>query len=115
MLPKDDLVRVRHMLDATDEALAFAAGRSRADLDSDSMLTRALINCLSVVGEAAARIGAETRSVDALIPWAHIVGMRNRLVHAYFDMDLDEVWKTVTDDLPSLSERLRALLDDTKA
>ena len=99
MLPKDDLVGVRHMLDATTEALGYVAGRTRSDLDTDSMLARALINCLSVIGEAAARVRSETQERDAHIPWAQIVGMRNRLIHAYFDIDPDEVWMTVTEDL----------------
>lgn len=113
MLPKDDLVRVRHMLDAANEALGYIAGRTRRDLEADSMLARALINCLSVIGEAATRVGAATRDRDADIPWAQIVGMRNRLIHAYFDIDQDEVWMTVTEDLPELADRLQALLVDT--
>ncbi len=112
MLPRDDLVRVRHMLDATNEAIGYAAGRSRHDLDTDTMLGRALANCLAVVGEAAARVGAETRSLYSTIPWSLIVGMRNRLIHAYFDIDQDEVWMTITGDLPELACRLQAMLDE---
>jgi uncharacterized protein with HEPN domain len=115
MLSKDDQVRLRHMVDAANEAMRYAAGRSRGDLDSDSMLARALVNCLAVIGEAAARVACETRDRDASIPWPQIVGMRNRLIHAYFDIDQDEVWKAVTEDLPILASRLQALLDVQEA
>lgn len=100
------------MADAAREAMGYAAGRSRSDLDQDTMLARALVNCLAVVGEAAARVTPETRARDESIPWAQIVGMRNRLIHAYFDIDQDEVWRTVTEDLPTLANRLQALLDE---
>jgi uncharacterized protein with HEPN domain len=111
MLTRDDCIRLRHLIDAAREAMAFVAGRSRADLDSDAMLSRALVNCLAVVGEAAANLSPEARACDASIPWPQIVGMRNRLIHAYFDIDQDEVWLTVTEDLPALADRIQSMLD----
>ncbi len=98
------------MLDAAREAVAFARGRSRGDLDRERMLVLALVRCIEIVGEAAAQVGQETRDRHGGIPWANIVGMRNRLIHAYFDVDLDRVWATVTDDLPPLIAKLEAAL-----
>ncbi len=106
----EDAVRLRHMRDAVREALAFANGRSRKDLDSDRMLTLALMKCIEIVGEACARISAETQASNPAIPWAKIVGMRNHLVHAYFDIDLDRLWATVTNDLPPLAVPLEWIL-----
>lgn len=99
------------MLDAAREAMGFVEDRSCDDLTTNTMLLRALLNCLAVIGEAAARIAPETRERDVEIPWTKIVGMRNRLVHAYFDVDEAEVWRTVIQDLPTLANRLKALLD----
>ncbi len=99
------------MVDAAREAMAYAASRTRNDLDQDTMLARALVNCLAVVGEAAARLTPEARARDESMPWAQLVGMRNRLIHAYFDIDQDEVWRTVTEDLPVLGSHLQAMLD----
>jgi uncharacterized protein with HEPN domain len=81
--------------------LGYAAGRTRADLDTNPMLVRALTRCVEVVGEAASRVTAETRTELSGIPWFDIVAMRNRLIHTYFDIDLDVVWATVEVDLPS--------------
>jgi uncharacterized protein with HEPN domain len=111
MLPEPDRVRLQHMLDATREARGFIRGRSRDDLDRDSMLARALVNCLEIVREAASQVGEETRSRMDAVPWRAMVGMRNRLIHAYFDIDKDIVWETVTSNLADLEPLLTAALE----
>jgi len=110
MPPKDDLIRFRHMLDAAREALGYAQGRSREDLNENTMLARALVKCIEIVGEAAARISQETKDQVTALPWTDIVAMRNWLIHAYFDIDLDQVWATITDDLPPLIDELEKIL-----
>ena len=107
---RDDLVRLRHMLDAAREALSFTAGRGRADLDANRMLVLSLVKSIEIVGEAASRVTVETRQEYPAIPWADVVAMRNRLIHAYFDVDLDRVWDTVVSDLPPLIAQLDAIL-----
>ena len=99
---KDDEVRLRHMHDAAREALSFARERTRGDLDNDRQLVLALLKEIEIVGEAASRVTEPTRRSLPRMPWDRIVGMRNRLVHAYFDINLDIVWKTVQEDLPAL-------------
>ena len=101
-MQRDDAIRVQHMLDAAREAIAFAAGLQRTDIDERRMLVLAVLKDIEIVGEAAARVSAETRALLPAIPWTEIVGMRNRLIHAYFDVDLDRVWDTLTVDLPAL-------------
>jgi uncharacterized protein with HEPN domain len=108
-MPKDDRIRLRHMLDAAREAVSFTEARSRADLDSDRMLVLSLVKSIEIVGEAASRVTAETQRQNPEIPWQDIVGMRNRLIHAYYDIDLDRVWDTVLDDLPPLITSLQRL------
>jgi uncharacterized protein with HEPN domain len=75
------------------------------------MLLRALVNCIGIVGEAAAHVSEETRDRMSDVPWRAIVGMRNRLTHGYFDINKDVVWATVTHDLAKLEPRLSAVLD----
>ena len=108
-MSRDDLNRIRHMLDSAREALSFAEGRSRVDLEHDRMFALALVKCIETVGEAASGLGQATRSRNPEIPWADIVGMRNRLIHGYFEIDMDRVWNTITDDLPRLVEHLEAV------
>ena len=107
---KDDLIRVRHMLEAAREAVLFARNRTRKDLDNDRMLTLSIVKSVELIGEAATRISKEARDTHPEIPWTDIVAMRNRLIHVYFDIDLDRVWDTVTDDLPPLISALEKIV-----
>lgn len=112
-MPKDDSVRLRHMLDAAREAVSFVQGRTRVDLDRDRMLVLALTKSVEIIGEAAYQLSPTIQEQLPAIPWDDIVVMRYRLVHAYFDINLDILWRTVEDDLPSLIEQLQSYLDKT--
>lgn len=105
MRPQDS-VRLRHMLDATREAIEFAAGHVRADLDRDRQLTMALVKEIEIIGEAAYQMSEDSRGEVPGIPWPDIIGMRHRLVHAYFDINLDILWDTVARNLPPLRQAL---------
>ena len=98
------------MLDAARTALSFAAGRTRDDLSADLMFQFALVRALEIIGEAAARMSEPTRNRHPEIPWTAIVGMRNRLIHGYFDVDLEIVWRTTTNSLPALITILEFIL-----
>ena len=111
MPPENDLIRIRHMVEAGQSALTFVGGRSRSDLDGDRMLLMALVQAIQVVGEAAMKVGDETRRSLPDVPWASIVAMRHRLVHAYFDIDTAVVWSTVQEDLEPLVTRLSSWLE----
>jgi uncharacterized protein with HEPN domain len=108
----EDRVRILHMLEAADAVAAFIAGRDRAALDSDQMLLFALARAIEILGEAASRVSAETRSAQPAVPWNKITAMRNRLIHAYFDVDRDIVWKTAAEEIPSLCPLLKVLIDE---
>jgi uncharacterized protein with HEPN domain len=98
------------MLDAAREAIAFTQNQTRAMLDSDRMLTLSLVKSIEIIGEAAARVSRECQERYPAIPWASIIAMRNRLIHAYFDVDLDRVWDTITTDLPPLIAELERIV-----
>jgi uncharacterized protein with HEPN domain len=104
-----DVIRLRHMLDAAREALSFAAGRKREDLDTDRGLSLILIREVEVIGEAASRVSQETREQLAQIPWRAIIGMRNRLIHRYNDINLSILWYTVQNSIPELIKELEKL------
>jgi len=98
----DTNVRLRHMLDAAREAVHMAQGKARADLDTDRPLNLSLVRLLEVVGEAASRVPVSERAQYSGIPWVQIVGLRNRLIHGYDNVDFDILWEIVTKDLPPL-------------
>jgi uncharacterized protein with HEPN domain len=110
-MPRHDAdVRLRHMLDAAREAAQMAQGRTRADLDADRPLNLSLVRLLEIVGEAASRVPADERAKCAGIPWAQIVGLRNRLIHGYDNVDFDILWQIATQDLPPLVAELEKVL-----
>ncbi|HOA23610.1 MAG TPA: DUF86 domain-containing protein [Aggregatilineales bacterium] len=108
---KHDRTRLLDMLDAARKAQAFAAGRSREDLDSDEMFAFALTRALEIIGEAAARVSQETRADLPQIPWRSIIGMRNKLIHDYIAVDYDILWATVETELDTLISHLEKSLE----
>ncbi len=95
-MPPEDRVRLRHMVEAARDVQAFVAGRQRAELDSNRMLLLAVVRAIEIIGEAASKVSIATREAHPDLPWAAIIGMRHRLVHAYFDVDPDIVWMAAT-------------------
>ncbi len=111
-MQKDDAIRLRHMLDAAREARGFVKGHVRADLNSDRKLVLALVKDVEIIGEAACQVTPPTRDKLRVIPWQDIISMRHRLVHAYFDINLDILWKTAQEDLPALIAQLQSFETD---
>jgi uncharacterized protein with HEPN domain len=97
------------MLDSAKEAVKFAAGNSRKDLDEDRKLLLAIIKSIEIIGEAASKVSEARKSQNDNIPWNDIIGLRNRLSHGYFDVNLDIVWQTVKKDLPDLIKALEKI------
>jgi uncharacterized protein with HEPN domain len=107
---KDDIIRIRHMLDSARDALSFTENKTRDDLEKNRMLTLSIVKSIEIIGEAATKITKETKEKYPEMPWVNIIAMRNRLIHVYFDIDLDRVWDTVTDDLPPLIAKLEKII-----
>ena len=102
----EDVVRLQHMLDHAREAVALIQEKNRSLLEDSRLLQLALVRLIEVVGEAAGRVSKEKQKELSNIPWAEIVGMRNRLIHGYDFLDLDILWQTVNEDLPLLIAEL---------
>lgn len=101
---RGDEVRLRHMLDDAQTAMRLTHERTRRDLDEDEGLAHSLVRVVQIIGEAANHVDQSIRESNPSVPWVQIISMRNRLVHAYFDINLDIVWNTVHEDLPPLIE-----------
>lgn len=111
MLSEPDRVRLQHMLDAARKAVQFAEGRNREDLDNeDDPLSSALVRQIEIIGEAASKVSSEIRAELSEVPWPEVVGIRNRLIHGYFDVNLDILWTTIQRSLPSLIRALESAL-----
>jgi uncharacterized protein with HEPN domain len=111
----DDLTRLKHIRDAAMTAIDFIKDRSREDLDREQMLSLALVRLIEIMGEAANNVSLTCQISYPQIPWREIIGMRNRIVHAYFDVDLDVVWQVVKDDLPELVRWVDRAIQDLES
>ncbi len=112
MTRHSDKVLFGDMLDAARKAVRHSNERERADLDSDELYGLAMTRLVEIVGEAASRVSSESRRHVPAIPWQEITGARNRLVHAYADVNLDILWSIISDDLPKLIDELERHLDE---
>ena len=105
-----DLIRLRHMLTAAKEAMEFAAGKTRMDLEKDRLHMLAIIKSIEIIGEAASKVSGVFKSENKNIPWDDIINMRHRLIHAYFDVNLDIVLQTIKTDLPELIKAFEEII-----
>ena len=103
-----DSERILDMLDAITAIERRKPPNKRA-FDADELVQVWILRHIQIIGEAAAGISPATRERAPKVPWGQIVGMRNALVHAYFNLDWDAVWMVVVRDLPSLQAQLREL------
>jgi len=101
-----------HMLEAAQHAGEFADGLTRSAFERDILRQYALARAVVIVGEAASNVTDELQGQHPHVAWAQIKGMRNRLAHAYFDINLDVLWRAVTVELPTLEEQLQVIIDD---
>lgn len=106
----DNLIRLRHMLDAAKKAVELTRGRTSKDLESDEIRVLALERLFEILGEAASQTPLEIRARHPEIPWSRAAGMRNEIIHGYATVDLAVVRRTVEIDLPPLIGQLEAAL-----
>lgn len=111
-MPKSDRSRLLHMREAGAEAISYAAHRSVSDLEADRMRALALTRCIEIIGEAASSVSPEYKAAHPELPWKVMTAMRNRLIHAYFEVDLKVILATAHHDLPPLVALLDQLLAD---
>ena len=97
-----DALRLRDMLNRAERIVHYLEGKTQSDLNQDSKLQDAVLHCFLILGEAAAQITAETKTRYPQFPWRSMIGIRNHIVHGYTQIDLEVIWQTASDDLPSL-------------
>ncbi|MBN2034539.1 MAG: DUF86 domain-containing protein [Deltaproteobacteria bacterium] len=107
---RDDIACLKHIIAAAGKAVSFVEGKTRKDLDADEMLALSLVRLLEIIGEAANGVSSAFQNRFAQIPWRKMRGLRNRLIHGYFDVNLDILWVTILKDLPPLMKDLEEVI-----
>lgn len=109
MTYRDDRVRLNDIVRAIDKATKYSA-RGETPFLEDELVQVWALHHLQILGEAANKLSPEIRAAHPEIPWRSIITMRHILVHDYFNVDLAEVWRTLTVDLPPLKQQIESLL-----
>ena len=109
-MDRKDLNRLEHMLDAATAILHHVKNKHLADLESDRLLLGGVIRELLLIGEAANAVSSLVQQELTQIPWRQIIGMRNQLIHGYFDISHRVIWSTVIEDIPTLTRHLQKIL-----
>jgi uncharacterized protein with HEPN domain len=104
----DQRVYVLHALDAIDAILDYTTG-GRDEFMADRKTQDAVIRNVEILGQAVKGLADDTRSIDSTVPWRQIAGMRDKLIHDYFGVDLTLVWDVVERELPDLRPKLEAI------
>ena len=110
-MKRDDTVYLRHILDAIQRAQGYLAGIPYDQFLQNPLLQDGIVRQIEIIGEAARNVSASFRDAHPELAWGKLVGMRNRLIHAYFEVNLSIVWDTVQTDLPPLKQQVERILE----
>ena len=102
---------LRHIPAEADDLVGVSAGLSRAQLEEDPTVQRAVVRSIEIIGEATKRVPADIREANPDVQWRSMARMRDRLVHNYFGVDLDIVWDVLQTKIPALRDQIRRILD----
>ena len=109
-MPREESEYLQDIVAAARHARAHACGLTFSEFTQSHLHQSAVQWELTVIGEASTRIGSDTKAAHTRIPWSQMIGMRNRIVHRYFRIDLDILWSVIQDDLPELIAELTPLV-----
>jgi len=101
------------ILDAIEKVMRFIEGMNFEEFSKDDKTVFAVVRGLEIIGEATKQIPSSVRDTHPEIPWREMAGMRDKLTHGYFGVNLTVVWKTATEDLPTLEPVIRRLLPES--
>lgn len=106
---KDDSVFLHHIIDAIQRIESYTGGLKYDEFMSNNLVQDGVIRQIEIIGEATKRLTEKTTGKYENIPWKDIIGMRNKLIHDYFGVDVDAVWDTVKKDIPLLKNEIKKI------
>lgn len=111
-MARDELLYLRHILDAVRTVEEYLQGVSEEQFNNTRLLQDGVIRQIEIIGEATRHVSKDIRRTYPEIPWQDVAGMRDKLIHDYFGVDLEKVWLTAQEDLPVLKKQVTDILKD---
>jgi uncharacterized protein with HEPN domain len=108
-MAKDDLAYIEHILDCIRKIKEFTNGLSLKDFLVNELVQDAVIRNIEIIGEVSKKISSDTKQIYYEIPWKEIAGMRDKLIHDYLGVDVEVVWRTITEDIPTLEKHIKVI------
>jgi len=110
-MKKNDSIYLIHILDSIERIEEYTKGMEKKDFSSSNLVQDGTIRQIEIIGEATKNLSKDLREEYSQIPWRDIAGMRDRLIHHYFGINLEDVWHTVKVDIPALKDEILVILD----
>ena len=111
-MKKDDTVYLRHILDAIERIADYTKGTSAEQFMQSQLVQDGVVRQLEIIGEASRNLSDEFRQEHLQVPWSQMIGLRNRIIHAYFNVNLHIVWEIVQKDLAPLKQQVKHILGE---
>ena len=106
---KEDSVYLKHISESIKRIEEYTKGITKEEFVSKNIIQAAVIKEIEIIGEASRMLSNSFKEVNNEIPWKNIIGMRDKLIHGYFGVDLDSVWKTIKEDIPALRKNINKI------
>jgi uncharacterized protein with HEPN domain len=111
-MKRNNLIYIKDIMENMENVEKFSENINYEEFIKDKKINYAVVRCIEIIGEAAKQVSEEIRSKYPHVPWKEMAGMRDKVIHFYFGVNLEKVWLVVTRDIPKLKPEIQKILNE---